>query len=810
MILWAIFLLSFSSLSFEILLARIFSITQWNHLSFMVISIALFGFAASGTLVCIFDTRKPGWGKNITESHHLYGLILLFTVLTLAALFFLSRIPFDYFRLPFEPVQAFYLFILYLTLSLPFFIAGLVTLSGYAAIPEKSGYVYFAGMAGSACGAAFPALVLDVMGEAGTMVAIAILPQVLPVIHSINDIWVKKRAAGTSLEKHPKRPVFGIIGLSIAVLTIYFTFSKEEGMVSIIPSPYKALSQLLKFPDTRISTSSTGIRGRIDIVKSPYIRYAPGLSLKFDGNLPGQRSAFRDGDHPITLYSADKNDPLPFPQFSLPYAGYILSPEPDRVLIIEQGGGSAIPCAMSSKAKKIVIVQQHPHLAKIIMEHYRLPVASENPRTFIARTRLAFDVIHLDNWGSSLIGADSLSQDYLLTLEAFEHYIARLSPRGVLIISRRLRLPPADTIRVWSTAYESLKRHGIREPEKHIAILRNWDTFTLLVSVKPIEAKPLLTEFATRFNFDLVYSYPMLHELANRFNRFEAPYHAQAVSELSSAYRTGASKNFHRAYIFDAKPQSDDRPFPDRFFKWSNIKSIYTATGSRFYALFMSGEIIVAVVFIEAVAVSALLLILPLVFLPRQKKKAGTAHRLYFFSLGAGFMFLELFFINAFTLLFADPVISFTVVVTSILIFSGIGGIWSQHASIAKIRIALGALVGILIALFLMMDDLIHYMIGFQSFYRFFFAVCLLFPAGIIAGLPFPSGMRLLLETPRHRAYAWAANGCASVIAAIVSIQLAISFGITTILVFSGIFYFISLTCILTETGQRQQFSVRS
>ncbi|OGP60408.1 MAG: hypothetical protein A2V65_02555, partial [Deltaproteobacteria bacterium RBG_13_49_15] len=554
-------------------------------------------------------------------------------------LFLLSRIPFDYFRLPFEPIQVFYLFILYLTLSLPFFIAGLVTLSGYAAIPEKSGYVYFAGMAGSACGAVFPALVLDVMGEAGVMTVIAVLPQVLPVIHSINGISANKRGVGAPLGKQPARLAFGITGLGVAVLTLYFTFSKEGGMVPIIPSPYKALSQLLKFPDTRISNSSTGIRGRIDIVKSPYIRYAPGLSLKFGGNLPVQWSVFRDGDHPITLYFSDMNDRLSFPHFSLPYAGYILSPEPDRVLIIEQGGGSAIPCAISSKAKEIVIVQQHPHLAKTIMKHYRLPVVSENPRTFIARTRLAFDVIHLDNWGASLIGANSLSQDYLLTLEAFENYLARLSLRGVLIISRRLRLPPADMIRIWSTAYESLKRKKIREPEKHIAILRNWDTFTLLVSLKPIEAKPLLTEFAMRFNFDFVYSYPMLHELTNRFNRFEAPYHAQAISQLSVAYRTDASGNFHRAYIFDVKPQSDDRPFPDRFFKWSKIKSIYTATGSRFYALFMSGEIVVAVVFIEAVAVSSLLLILPVVFLPKQKKRPTPSHLLYFFSLGAGFMF---------------------------------------------------------------------------------------------------------------------------------------------------------------------------
>jgi len=54
----SVFILSLSSISFEILLTRIFSISQWNHLSFMVISIALFGFAASGVTIQIITTSQ--------------------------------------------------------------------------------------------------------------------------------------------------------------------------------------------------------------------------------------------------------------------------------------------------------------------------------------------------------------------------------------------------------------------------------------------------------------------------------------------------------------------------------------------------------------------------------------------------------------------------------------------------------------------------------------------------------------------------------------------------------------------------------
>ena len=48
-------------------------------------------------------------------------------------------------------------------------------------------------------------------------------------------------------------------------------------------------------------------------------------------------------------------------------------------------------------------------------------------------------------------------------------------------------------------------------------------------------------------------------------------------------------------------------------------------------------------------------------------------------------------------------------------------------------------------------------------------------------GMPFPIGMRFLLDTPVQRAYAWSVNGCASVLSAIVAAQIAISWGIPVI-----------------------------
>ena len=49
----AIALLSAAALGYEILLTRLFSITQWHHFAYMMISVALLGYGTAGTLVAL-------------------------------------------------------------------------------------------------------------------------------------------------------------------------------------------------------------------------------------------------------------------------------------------------------------------------------------------------------------------------------------------------------------------------------------------------------------------------------------------------------------------------------------------------------------------------------------------------------------------------------------------------------------------------------------------------------------------------------------------------------------------------------------
>ena len=119
----AVFLLSLAMLAYEVLLTRIFSITQWNHLSFMVISIALFGFALSGTFLSICESRLKENIRNFSLKHSIKILIVLYSISAVTSFIALNAIPLDYFRLPFEFIQIICLLAAYLVLTLPFFFA---------------------------------------------------------------------------------------------------------------------------------------------------------------------------------------------------------------------------------------------------------------------------------------------------------------------------------------------------------------------------------------------------------------------------------------------------------------------------------------------------------------------------------------------------------------------------------------------------------------------------------------------------------------------------------------------------------------
>ena len=85
-----------------------------------------------------------------------------------------------------------------------------------------------------------------------------------------------------------------------------------------------------------------------------------------------------------------------------------------------------------------------------------------------------------------------------------------------------------------------------------------------------------------------------------------------------------------------------------------------------------------------------------------------------------------------------------------------------------------------------------NHILQFPIMWQYVSAFLLLCPIGFLMGLPFPLGMQYLLQNPAQRAYAWSANGCASVLASIASAQIALTVGLPFIMGFAVLAYFIA------------------
>ncbi|MEW6673423.1 MAG: hypothetical protein AB1427_17115 [Thermodesulfobacteriota bacterium] len=775
----SVFMLSLSSISFEILLARIFSISQWNHLSFMVISIALFGFAASGVVSQLVDIYQKLKLTRWSSDRAISLCIILYAVSVVLSLLGLNRIPLDYFRLTLEAAQIGYLLLSYVLASLPFFFTGLVVFIAYASAPQQSGIVYFVSMAGSALGAVAPAMLLPFWSEgflvvfAGTAPLFVFLPAALKTIWRI--LFGRRRSSNEKF-------VLLAFGVCMSGISALLFTPGGNSLVSIRPSPYKALSQALQFPDTRIRETRTGIHGRIDHVNSRFFRFAPGLSLKFQGRLPPQSALFKDGDSPFALYHLYSSKDADFVKYTIGYVGYELNPIDEKVLIIQAGGGMGILCAIASGKQDIRVVEQDPHIADLVRRNYNLTVINQNHRAYLGQVQQRFGIIQIENWGNSLPGSAALNQEYFFTVEAITSYLEHLTENGVVIVARKLLLPPADDLRIWAAAYESLRASGAQKPEMHLAVLRNWDTVVFIISARPFTGTKPIEDFALNKNFDMVYIPGIREDMANRFSIFEQPYHYLEIRRLAEAYQTGKEKGFFASYPLDIAPQTDQRPFQSSFLKWARLDEFYKSTGSRFDALFISGEMVAAAVLIEAIAIALALLLLPRMIAPKNSHGAPIMQTLYFLLIGAGFMLVEIYFIKVFVFLYVNPIISLTVVLSGILVYSGVGGYFSRNMGPKRLKYGMTALMLTLAGLLLGMDHLTHWSLSLPDYGRYGLVFFLLLAPSILMGMPFSVGIRLLPQNSYQRANAWAINGCASVISAIVAVQIALGMGLPAIL----------------------------
>jgi MFS family permease len=202
---------------------------------------------------------------------------------------------------------------------------------------------------------------------------------------------------------------------------------------------------------------------------------------------------------------------------------------------------------------------------------------------------------------------------------------------------------------------------------------------------------------------------------------------------------------------------------------------------------------------VQSVIVAALLILLPLIKFSRQG--LSVPHRgsflLYFAGLGLGFIMIEIALPQRFTLFLGQPVYTFAVVLAALLIFTGMGAALSDKFGAAA-RKNLRVIVPLILLILLLTAFLTPYVfnlaLGWSLLARVLVSVLILCPLGILLGMPFPSGLRIIAaEVPALVPWAWGVNGFFTVIGTVGALILGMAFGFKAVLVVAAACYLIAL-----------------
>ena len=140
-------LISAASLGYEILLMRLFSIIQWHHFAYMIISLALLGYGASGTFLSILGDR---FRRRFVEAYLTYAA--LFGVSAIGGFLLAQKIAFNPLEILWDPQQFLRLIGISGLLLLPFLCAASCVCLALSEFREHLHRIYAVDLVGAGLG----------------------------------------------------------------------------------------------------------------------------------------------------------------------------------------------------------------------------------------------------------------------------------------------------------------------------------------------------------------------------------------------------------------------------------------------------------------------------------------------------------------------------------------------------------------------------------------------------------------------------------------------------------------------------------
>jgi spermidine synthase len=785
----ALLCISSSSLALELVLMRLFSIVQWYHFAYMVISVALLGFAASGTLLAVIQARGR-WHPAEWQNAHIFPLtaFLLFLA-TIASFSAAQKIPFSPFQLVWHKQQYLYLTGYYVTFFIPFFLAGCFIGLHFMHFSKQIGRVYCFNLLGSGAGVAIAVISFFLLPPNLLLLS----PSLLALL---GFIFSFKRMARTR-----------VFLLGSMIVVILFSAYLMQGGAGLKISQFKGISKALNLPGAQIEYEEYSPLGLVQVVSAPSLRFAPGLSLIYDRSLPPQKELFVDGNtYGAVTNSEGKRDALAYLDYStFALAYHVISPR--DVLILNSAGGCQVLAALYHAAGHIQGVEPHPSVVRLLRgplksfgqgiyngdPHVDIEVAS--PREFMAKENRRSDLIQLNligSWGGVGGGIYAAGENYSYTVEAFRDYFDHLKPEGILSASAWLNTPPRTFLKLLGLAAETLRGAGAGSVSQSLVAIRSWATGTVLMKKGEFGGTDIarIKDFCTKRGFDLVYYPGIRMDEVNRYSVLNAPIYYESALRL---LQRDTSRELHENYLFNIRSPTDDKPYFFHFLRLSALPYLLKTMGKEWVPFLEWGSVILWATLLQALVLAPLFIFLPLVLLRGGEGSASLGKGktfVYFFLIGLAFMFVEMGLIQKTILVLIHPITALALVLFALLLFSGIGSLLSSRLGGSRHLLPFAVILLFLLFSIMCIDGLFRAFLAYPLFLRYLLVVCLLAPLGLFMGMPFPIGLQKVSDRESHYIpWVWGVNGVASVIAPVLGSILSVWLGFRTLMIAGVLVY---------------------
>jgi spermidine synthase len=751
-----LFLLSMATVLHEVALTRLFSVTMWYHFAFMAISVTMFGMTAGALAVYAAPGRYPDdsvrWRAGAASA--------AFGLAAVASMLAHLRIPVAL-DLTAHGLSGIALTLVLITV--PFYFSGVAITLALTRFPAQVGALYAADLGGAAVACLVVGRLIDLVGPPGTILAVGGTGALAAYAFLPVDARRARRAAAATALAFGALVVADGILLARGVNPLPVLWVKGKPADPPLYERWNALSRVSVHGDPSKPQLPTGWG------LSPRRPAVPLEKLRLLIDATAATDMLKTNMDPARLEHL---------KYDVTALAHHLRRDA-KVAVVGAGGGRDVLTALAFGPARVTAIELNPDIVDLVRgpyaeftgrfaHHPKVNLVVDEARSFLARHHELHDILQvslIDTWAATGAGAYVLSENTLYTAEAWSLFLDRLTERGLLSFTRFYDKVPVEVFRMLALAGQTLRARGVADPRAHVAVVRCAEFATLLVGRQPLTDSDVRTleEVARRMEFDV--------ELSPRTARVPA-----LAAVLASA---DPARDFADS-PFDVSAPTDDRPY---FFQALKLASALDPKTWSAGGLWFNAAAVVTLIAVLCVVLllGALVLAVPLVA-KTTGQRPPLPLLLYFVGIGLAFMLVEVSQMQRLVVLLGHPTWSLSVVLGTLFVSGGLGSLLVGR------RLASGVPPGALLVLVIVavltglaVPAAVRLGEGWSTPGRVLLAALVVFPLGVLMGMPFPLGMHVAARMhPEAAPWLFGINGAASITASVLAVVIGIAWGIST------------------------------